>query len=209
MKGSKLDDQRLKQKLAANLAYYRKLNKLTQAELAQRISYSDKSVSKWERAEGVPDIFVLSLLCELYGISVDDFLSEKDPAYQPPVSDKNYSRFMIFLMSIGLAVLTATVAFAILKIFIPSFEKAWFVFILAVPVSCIIAVVFSTMWWNMRIRFIAVSLLVWSISFCIHMMIPVENITLIYAVSAVMQVLALLWFLFLHRKQMAKAPAHK
>ena len=45
--------------LAKNLAYYRKASGLTQLELADKFNYSDKSVSKWERGEGFPDIFVL------------------------------------------------------------------------------------------------------------------------------------------------------
>jgi transcriptional regulator with XRE-family HTH domain len=68
MNDSKLDERLLKQKIATNLIYYRKLNNMTQTELAERINYSDKSVSKWERASGVPDIFVMALLADLYGI---------------------------------------------------------------------------------------------------------------------------------------------
>ena len=45
--------------IAENLIYYRKKAKLTQSEVAAKLCYSDKSVSKWERAEGVPDIHVL------------------------------------------------------------------------------------------------------------------------------------------------------
>ena len=44
--------------LAKNLAYYRKASGLTQLELAEKFNYSDKSVSKWERGEGFPDVFV-------------------------------------------------------------------------------------------------------------------------------------------------------
>ena len=49
-------------KIAENLAFYRRLNGLTQAELADCLSYSDKSVSKWERGNGIPGV-----LSELIG----------------------------------------------------------------------------------------------------------------------------------------------
>ena len=54
--------------LAKNLAYYRKASGLTQLELAEKFNYSDKSVSKWERGEGFPDVFVLKSLADFYGI---------------------------------------------------------------------------------------------------------------------------------------------
>ena len=63
--------------IAENLAYYRKKSLLTQSELASKLNYSDKSISKWERAEGVPDIYILKQLADLYGISVNDFLSTR------------------------------------------------------------------------------------------------------------------------------------
>ena len=53
-------DEKLRQLIAENIAYYRKLNGDTQAGLAEKLSYSDKSVSKWERGDGTPDIFILS-----------------------------------------------------------------------------------------------------------------------------------------------------
>ena len=60
--------------IAENLVYYRKKAKLTQSELAAKLNYSDKSISKWERAEGVPDIHILVQLAKLYGLSVNDFV---------------------------------------------------------------------------------------------------------------------------------------
>ena len=57
--------------IAENLIYYRKKAKLTQSEVAAKLCYSDKSVSKWERAEGVPDIHVLVELAKLYGLTVN------------------------------------------------------------------------------------------------------------------------------------------
>ena len=62
--------------IAENLALFRKLNGLTQNELAQAIGYSNKSVSKWERGEGTPDIFILIALSDIYGISVSELIGQ-------------------------------------------------------------------------------------------------------------------------------------
>lgn len=67
----------INQRIAGNLVRYRKAANLTQAELAQKINYSDKSVSKWESANGVPDIYILLKLAELYGVTVNDLVNEK------------------------------------------------------------------------------------------------------------------------------------
>ena len=48
---------------------------LTQAELAQQIGVSDKTVSKWETAKGLPDISLISSLAEALGVSVIELMS--------------------------------------------------------------------------------------------------------------------------------------
>ena len=62
--------------IAQNLALYRKLNGLTQSELADAIGYSNKSVSKWELGERMPDVLVLVLLSDIYGITVSELIGQ-------------------------------------------------------------------------------------------------------------------------------------
>lgn len=66
------------QSIAENLALYRKLHGMTQAELADAIGYSNKSVSKWERGDGTPDIFLLLLLSEIYGVTVSELVGQTE-----------------------------------------------------------------------------------------------------------------------------------
>ena len=150
----------------------------------------------------MPDIFVLSLLAKLYGVSVNDFLEEKGPEYQLPSPGKNTPRIIIFLLGSGIAWLVATIVFTGLRLFIPSFEKAWLAFIFAIPVCGIIAVVFSFLWWRIAVQLLSVSLLLWSLALCIQLTVPVNDIALIYVIAAVAQVLVLLWFLL--KKKMSR-----
>ena len=53
----------------------REKNRLTQAELAQRLSVSDKTISKWETAKGYPDISLLEPLAAALGVSISELLS--------------------------------------------------------------------------------------------------------------------------------------
>ncbi|MGN0444360.1 MAG: helix-turn-helix domain-containing protein [Acutalibacteraceae bacterium] len=63
-------------RLAGNLVKYRKLHGMTQAELAECISYSNKSVSKWERGEGKPDTYVLLKISEIYGVTLSELVGQ-------------------------------------------------------------------------------------------------------------------------------------
>ena len=61
----------LKETISKNLVELRTGARLTQAQLADMLNYSDKAVSKWERGEAIPDIRVLIKLAEIYNISVE------------------------------------------------------------------------------------------------------------------------------------------
>ena len=58
--------------LGTCIAYYRKLNSLTQEELAQQIGVSCQAVSKWEQQLSCPDVMLLPSLAEAFHISIDE-----------------------------------------------------------------------------------------------------------------------------------------
>lgn len=186
----------LRQRIAANVAHYRKLNNMTQSELAERIAYSDKSVSKWERAEGVPDIYVLTLLANLFSVTVNDLISENAPLPPPVENHLSKNRVIVMLLSIGLVWLAVTVTYTVFQVFVPSITWAWYGFIVAIPISAILTVIFTSLWWGLRVRFIAVSALVWSIAVAVYILFPLTSMSLIFAIAAILQVLIILWFIF-------------
>ena len=106
----------LKLVFASNLIRLRSKAGMTQAELGAMLNYSDKSVSKWERGEAIPDAWVLTRLAEIFGVTVDFLLSEHD-AWVPPDAEEEgpqYSRGMIYAVAV-LAVWTmALIAFVVL-----------------------------------------------------------------------------------------------
>lgn len=79
--------EELKKIIAKNLVTYRKQAHFTQAELAEKLGYSDKNVSKWERAEGVPDVLVLHQLAEMYGVTVNDFFVDRTAQPQQVIEE--------------------------------------------------------------------------------------------------------------------------
>lgn len=83
------------EKLGENLVKFRKLSGLTQLELADKIQYSNKTVSKWERGESYPDIFTLQKIADIYGVTVDNILSGVTPKEQETLTlDTKSSKYV-------------------------------------------------------------------------------------------------------------------
>ena len=57
--------------IAKNLTDLRKISGLTQAQLAEKLGYTDKAISKWEHAETLPDVITLATIADFYGVTLD------------------------------------------------------------------------------------------------------------------------------------------
>ena len=190
----------LKQTIAANLAAYRKQAHLTQQQLADKINYSDKAVSKWERAEGVPDIIVLKTLADLYGITVNDFLADHpDKPKKLRLKDFWAKRWLISLLSAGLVFLVATIVTAVWWMVVPTDGRtvAKYAYLSAIPIALIVTLVFSCLWGKLWMRCIVVSALIWTLCLLLHIVIDIfaDYAWLIYIIGAAFQVLVILWFI--------------
>ncbi len=188
----------INQTIAKNLAEYRKAAGLTQAELAERINYSDKSVSKWESGNGVPDIYILIELAQLFGVTVNDLIS--DNAKKRPKKNLLRDRLFIMLLSCGLAWLVATCVFVAFDIIFAS-GKEWLAFLYAVPVSAILIIVFTGVWKYRIGNFFAVSALIWTLITCIYVTVSVcggqtHGLWGLFIIGAPLQVLEILWVFF-------------
>lgn len=80
-----MTNEELKGRIGSNIARLRRAGHMTQAELAEKLNYSDKAVSKWERAESIPDVLTLVQIAQLFGTDVNDLLS--DPSGADPIPD--------------------------------------------------------------------------------------------------------------------------
>ena len=85
-------DENVKFRIGSNIAAYRKRDGLTQVSLAEKLNYSDKAVSKWERGESIPDVLTLMQLAELFSITVNDLIC--DPNALPENSDSRLEKAM-------------------------------------------------------------------------------------------------------------------
>lgn len=160
-----MDD--LKMVIADNIATLRREAGMTQIQMAERLNYSDKAVSKWERGESIPDVAVLKELADLFSVSLD-YLLEKEHPVKPEVKQTLRQRIRNHGFITGICVLLvwllATVAFVIVDIVAANgVQRQWLAFVYAVPVSMIVWLVFNSIWFNARRNFLIVSLLMWSV----------------------------------------------
>jgi len=136
----------LKVIFASNLIRLRTAAGLTQAELGEKLHYSDKSISKWERVESIPDAFVLKMLSELFGVSVDYLLTSHDSWEKPATmreTKEEYSRFFIVMCVIaGIWTLTV-IQFVVFWLFGHVF---WITFVAAVPLTLLTVLIFNSIW---------------------------------------------------------------
>ena len=163
-------------------------------ELAEKLNYSDKSVSKWERGDGIPDLYVLLQIAELFGITVNELISDT------PVKRRflTHNKVLTTLIALGLPWLLATILAFIFKIALPEFPLSCF-FICAIPLDAIVAIIFTCLWWNKILQFISVSALIWTLPTALYIVLitftKVSGFWFIYLIATVVQLLTILWYL--------------
>ena len=138
-----MQQEELKLITASNIINLRTQAGMTQAELGSKLNYSDKTISKWERAEAIPDAFVLKQMGELFGVSVDNLLSSHDewkpiPTEEPETEQISYSTgriIAIAVIGVWTLALTAFVALWLVGLIV------WQVFAAALPISILVYMV--------------------------------------------------------------------
>ena len=133
--------------IASNLIRLRLAAGMTQAELGEKLNYSDKSISKWERGDVTTDVFVLMQIADIFGVDVDYLLkphNEIEPViYNKPVNTATYTTNMITLVTVLGIWTVALFVFVILWI---CDMVVWLVFVYAVPVSLVTLLVLNSVW---------------------------------------------------------------
>ena len=200
-----MEENRIKSILAQKLTAYRKRAGMTQAELAEKLNYSDKSISKWERGDGMPDLLVLCKLADLYDVPLDAFLRE-GPLVRSQAEQKT-RHIIITLISIGLVFFVAAIGYFVC--YLAKVDVRWLAFIYAVPVSMILLVVFSHMWSTLLWQALSVTGLVWTLCGAIYIsfvaIAGMHNVAMLFLCAAIFQVLVILWYVLMLVRKRNKA----
>lgn len=203
-----MNDEKLKSQLGANIAAYRKRARMTQASLAERLNYSDKAVSKWERGESIPDLPTIVQLAELFEVRVDDLLVDPNElpengskveqimsrAVEKTLKRKANKNIILGLSSI-LVWFVAMLSFVICSSL--DLEKSWVAFIYAIPVDAIVMLSLRSAWKDFRWNQGLVSALVWGFLLSVYISLLLftgKNIWKIFLLGIPGQIAVLLWF---------------
>lgn len=204
-----MDSEKVKLQIGSNIASYRKHLGMTQAELAEKLNYSDKAVSKWERGESIPDVLTMLQLSEQLDVPVEVLL--RDPNALPQqvanpiekamvsVSQKALKRKanknIILGLSSTLVWFVALLFFVVLSSF--SIPYSWLAFFYAVPANAIVLLSLRSAWHDFRWNRGLITIIVWGCLVSLHVSLEVFihfNAWKIFLLGIPGQIAIFLWF---------------
>jgi len=188
----------LKNIIAKNISDLRRDRGYTQLELAEKLNYSDKSVSKWERADAIPDVAVLKEIADLFGVTLDYMVEEE---HKTKAKDKisNFKKLHNHAFITGICVLAvwliALAGFVIADIIEGGIKLTWLSFVYAVPLTFIVWLVLNSIWFNKRRNYFIISLLMWStlLALVVTFMFFEVNVWKILLLGIPAQIIILFW----------------
>ena len=205
-----MDDEKLKCRIGANIAAHRKNAGLTQAGLAEKLNYSDKAVSKWERGESVPDVLTLMQLAEQFDITVNDLINDPNELPGNPgklekamtqVSEKALRRKanknVILALSSTLVWFVALFAFVVLSSFDFLERYSCLLFFVAIPANAIVLLSLRSAWHDFRWDTALISIIVWGSLLSIYVILQAllhYNFWKIFLLGIPGQIAIFLWF---------------
>ena len=204
-----MDDNKLKSLIGANIAAHRKRCGMTQAGLADKLNYSDKAISKWERGESVPDVITLMQLAEQFEVPVTDLL--EDPNQLPAdaegkmqqVVEKHLKRkankSIILMLSSLLVWFVALFVYVVVSSF--DIANGWIPFFYAIPANAIVLLSLRSAWHDFRWNRAYISAIVWGVllSFYVTMLVFFNlNLWRVFLLGIPGQAAVLLWCRMFH-----------
>jgi len=194
------DELDLNQIVATNIVELRKEAKWTQVELAERLHYTDKAVSKWERGESLPELVTLKKIADIFGVTIDYLTSER-----PREEKKEYmlpkiiqtNRMIITAIVTSFVFIAATIIFVYGYIYLQQ-VRFWTAFVWAVPVSALALVFFNRQWGKRKLSFYIYSIFLWSLITAIYIETAQFGTWMLYILGIPIQITIIL-FAFLKK----------
>ena len=186
----------LKLVAAGNIINLRTAAGMTQAELGTKLNYSDKSISKWERAEAIPDAYVLTQMAELFGVTVDYILSSHD-AWEPPKAPEDPKQDVVYSVSVIIAIAVLGVWTLALTAFVALWLAGlvrWKIFAVAFPVSVLTYMVLTCVFKRTRHLQFVVALFVLSLFVAFYLLFVQSNPWQIFLIAVLAEIIVFLSF---------------
>ncbi len=194
--------------VAQNLSYYRKQAGLSQLELADKLKYSNKNISKWENGETTPNVFTLKKLAELYNVTIDDLVNKHNPLDEQ-LAQQNYKQrqkrkrlFQYGMLLLANAILFSVACIIILALSLSGvtcFNK-WLLLLFIQPLDCLSVFIFIRCIYK-RIDPVSLSLFGWFIVLSLYLsLLYIAQIEMIFIIGAAYQFLVICLTLIINLK---------
>ena len=181
----------VKEIIGKNIQKLRLKSKMTQFELADKLNYSDKTISKWERGESAPEPETMLELSKLFNVKIDYFYyAEHQNQYVNP-SNRIRVKDLLFTILMSVTIFTISTAIFLLGCFIDKHNAAkfWIAFVYSVPFTSIIVYIYFRRENNRLGMIISSSCCMWSILTVVFLQMLLVNINfwMIFLIGAPFQ----------------------
>lgn len=180
--------------IGENIAALRKANNLTQQQLADKINYSNKAVSRWEKGECLPNIETLSSLSDFFGVDFEYLIHRHEESAKIKKSKPNPNKIAIGCLAFVTVFTIATVFFVYVKV-VHNVDY-WQAFIWGVPLSALILLELCRRWSsNKVVRYIMFTVFLWSLITAVFLtVLDTVNLWPIYLIGIPIQIIIVLLF---------------
>ena len=175
--------EEIKTNFSQNLIKLRKAKNLTQLQLAEKLNYSDKAISKWEVGSVLPDVETIQHIAEFFGITVNDLIYAKKKNILKEFYKTHLCTTLLVTISIWFV---ATIIFFVLDS-ATSLQRTWLTFIFTIPVNAIVLIVLSGIWFKKIFVYLSATAFLWSTILAIFLAINNPQLWFIFIVGVVGQ----------------------
>ncbi len=204
--------EEMKRVIGHNIVALRRGAGLTQSELAEKLNYSDKAVSKWECGDAVPDILTLTRITEMFGVTLDWLVKAQHEVDMPSAKRTVERRHtVIIILSAVMVWILATGAFVLWGGVGGNLGEVWLSFIYAIPLSALVVVVLSAVWKRHIMKYVSLTIMLWGLILSVFLTFVVcfpdafAHKWLFFILGIPFQAVIFLWpHLFMSRKRKKK-----
>ena len=182
----------LKEIIGKNIQYLRKESNMTQQDLADKLNYTSKAVSKWERGESMPEIEVLAAIASLFNVTVDFLLHEDSKVHKKDyvpseVKDKNKMLVTALVVTIVWTIMAIVFVYTMQN----NGKTLWQLFIWAIPLSFLVIAI-SLRQYKRIDQMIVLSIFLWTLLLAFFIQFQFE-IPLIFLIGIPAQLALFIW----------------
>lgn len=175
--------------IAENLVSLRKKHNLTQNDLAEQLTYSDNTISRWEHAEITPSVETLEKISEFYEVPLESLFKENiSQTLDKREKTRKVSQICTALLIVMVVWILAITVFSYGQIVIK--KNLWTLFIWAIPISCVILMLFYD---NKIYRFVLCTILLWTLLLAFFLEFYQFRLWLIFFSGIPVQIVFVIW----------------